>query len=779
MKLFLKHIFRSVNRSPLQPLLILLTVVLSVSVGITAFRMRDLFADHAASEAQKDINAGDILISIRSDSRVRMLFCEDVQDIIGEENAVLGEYALTVFSEFEGETCLLSAAATDLVSADRYFGFEYVEYGRFTEATLDSSVVISESLSRMRNLHVGDTLTVSFLEQEQSYTVQAVARDSGLLWERDVLIPISGVIGIFADRVPPLAVIEDTFAPCNRLMIRVSDTAQMTAVFQSLSASPRFSDYHVELVRNDSRIDYNLLVQNVSITLLMLLLTVLCALLISTSLYLLRLQREGEYALFCSAGASRRHLWTLQILESVGYALLGGMGGITLAYPMMRAVDGFFVWESTPLSPRGFDIVFGFSFSLIFMTACTVYDLWRKRHLPLSVRLSHELQPTTEDSFSWRAVLTPSIIAIALLLSLFVIPRNLGYLPAVGACLALIRLLYVISPYALRALSRVLQNCLERKKRVWASGLLAVKNLQNHKALRYTVRLLSVILALLITVLAIVTVVEDQQLLLSKFVTAEVLMVNAPEDAVKELQEDPAVEGVVSFDVLSGVRLPNGYSAIVAMFSGDTADCFEERLVPSHLPTGDEAVISNGIAYLLNVGEGDRLELTVQGKLLSFVVASVEDIPANLIYLSRDAVSTSREMTAVKLRDGVDSLKERERIVGELELYGAVAMETEILFGTLPQSLHGFVRLLRWTISVSAVLALVGSGNILAAQYRLRRWERHLLRVSGMTRRQLLGMHATELLLIVALAVLLAVLFGGIICLILDVGVHSFGFSLL
>ena len=120
MKIFLKHILRTIRNAPFQSIIILLTVSLSVSVAVTAFRMNDVIRDHVDSITGVNTELGEAVITLRSDSQVRLLFEEDAEQVIGEKGTAFGEYVMTVFYEKEGQKKPVAASALDLEQADGY-----------------------------------------------------------------------------------------------------------------------------------------------------------------------------------------------------------------------------------------------------------------------------------------------------------------------------------------------------------------------------------------------------------------------------------------------------------------------------------------------------------------------------------------------------------------------------------------------------------------------------------------------------------------------------------
>ena len=303
MRLFFKHIFRTVLRAPVQPLLILLTVALSTAIAITAFRLPTMFSAQLHEKYGREAELGDLTVTLRGDSNVRMLFSEDAEAIVGEDGTVLGEFRLTGFyTDAEGGRSL-EISAVDLLQADAFYQFHYLEYGEFTTQNLRTSAVISETLSRELGIGVGETLSVRVLQEEYSFTVQAVAADAGLLTEAALLIPITSVTHALALRVPAIASLGDSFAPYTRLFVSLRDSADASDVLTRLSSSPAFEDKLVETTDAQAKIHSQEIIQSVSLWVPALLLLILTALLVGTSLRLQQSARSAEYGVFRACGA--------------------------------------------------------------------------------------------------------------------------------------------------------------------------------------------------------------------------------------------------------------------------------------------------------------------------------------------------------------------------------------------------------------------------------------------------------------------------------------------
>ena len=120
MRLFFKHLYRSVLRAPLQPLLILLTVIASTAIAVTAFRMPTMYAAHLAEMYGGRGALGDLTVTLRGDSNTRLLFAEDAEELLGDTGEVLGEFRLSGYMGEGSETRAVAVSAVDLLRADAF-----------------------------------------------------------------------------------------------------------------------------------------------------------------------------------------------------------------------------------------------------------------------------------------------------------------------------------------------------------------------------------------------------------------------------------------------------------------------------------------------------------------------------------------------------------------------------------------------------------------------------------------------------------------------------------
>ncbi len=775
MKYFCKHVLRTLAAFPLRPCLILLTVILSVATAVNAFCSESMFRDHIDKSAQRNARLGDILISVRGDSELRMLFSEDAEALAGEAAEVLGEYSLTAYLPTESSLGkLISISATDLVAADRYFQFDYTEYGSFTTQSIDRSLILSAAFAEAHGLHVGDALPLRIFNREVVYTVQAIAEPIGLLEERAALISIKGATRILAEEIPAVAVLGESFLPSNRLMLRAKDGIDVEALFHQLSQSEAFSEQTVELAANANQLSYVLFWQTTLSRLLALLVLVLCGILIGTCLHQLRRSRAGEIALFCSIGASRKHLWCLQLIENAVYALFGTLGGLLLAIPLVRNTGSLFAWNTTPLLLTPASIGFGFVFAFVLLLGFSLSPLFTRQK---EIHVGEA--PDSEETASLRFPPVIAISAAALLCFSLLCLRfsaEISIFFGVCALLACVCLVFTGTPYLLRLLARPPEARLSRMRRPLPVPTFACKNLKNHPSASHTTRLFAVLLMLLSTLTVCRTITENQIVLLQNAVGGDIIAANMSEKLEAELQSHPAIEETLRFQFSLDAVFAERYSTVALATSEKTSACLHPDILPERLPKAGEITISVGISRLTGAKVGDTITVSQEGVEHTLTVSEIQPLQGALIFLSEETLSGAG-MVCIDLSENATD-EERADLFNRMEADGVLLTDKNELLDTLPDTTSGFLKLLQRTMILSTAVSLVGIINLLAEQYRARSRERRILAQCGMTRAHIVAIYALELAVILVFSAVIAALGAGLLCLLIDHVLSAAGMAL-
>lgn len=771
MRIFFKHLLRTLLRAPIQPLLILLTVVASTAIAVTAFRLPFMFSSHLYDIYGREAELGDLTVTLRGDSDSRMLFSEDAETIVGEDGTVLGEFRLTGFYEGEDGSLALDLSAVDLTRADAFYQFHYLEYGEFTTQDLRSSAVISVSLADELGLSVGDAFTLRVLEAEYRFTVQAVAADEGLFTETDLLVPITSLTHALSVRVPAISALGDSFLPYTRLLIKANDTASVPAIAERLATSPAFSDKLVETTDAEGKIHSQELIQTVSLWIPALLLLILTALLVSTSLKLLQSGRSVEYGVFRACGATVGQLACLQIGESLVYALVGGTGGVLLSAPLLRVTSLAYHWQTEPLTTGTSGAVFGLLWAVVFMVGSALIHL-------CTVRRNEKRSGVSDGREAESARRGAGIVAFAVLtlsaLSLPIVPPTQRYLACIAVLLSLVWWSYLAVPTVLRGASWLGSRLLSHIKHPMPSLWLSLKNLRVSAPLFQVARLSVLLLSLLLTIVTCTTVLGRQSDQLEDFLVADTLVVNANETLEDLTAELDGIDATLRFAYFPKVGLESGSTVLGLSLAGDANACVHADMLPAKAPHAGEIAVSAGVASMEGVSVGDTLSVSVKGCRGDFTVTEIVDTNVSLVYFDAVALGMKNDTMCV-LTDGTH---DREALLSLVEPYGAAVMDADDIFGGLSKTMDGYLALLDDAFIAALAVTIVGVVNLLCEQSRARRGERAVLRLCGASPHGVLRVAACELILVFLFAVALSIPFAFVTCRLVDLGARSFGMTL-
>lgn len=771
MKVFFKHLLRTLLRAPVQPLLILLTVVASTAIAVTAFRLPFMFSSHLYEVYGREVELGDLTVLLRGDSDTRMLFSEDAEATVGEDGTVLGEFQLTGFYDGADGVRTLDLSAVDLTRADAFYQFHYLEYGEFTTQNLQSSTVISASLAGDLGLSVGDALTLRVLETEYTFVVQAVAADEGLLTETDLLVPITSLTHALSVRVPAIAALGDSFLPYTRLLIKANDPASLPAIAERLAASPSFSDKLVKTTDAEVKIHSQELIQTVSLWIPALLLLILTALLVATSLKLLQSGRRLEYGVFRACGATERQLASLQMGESLVYALIGGAGGVLLSAPLLRVTSLAYHWQTKPLTTGVSGAVFGLLWAVVFMVGSTLLHLHtvRRNEKRSGVRDGREVEPTRRGAGA-----AAFAVLILSALSIPIVPPTHRYLPCIAVLLSLVWCSYLAVSTALRGAAWLGTRLLSRNAHPLPSLWLSLKNLRVSAPLSQVARLSVLLFSLLLTIVTCTTVLARQSDQLEDFLVADTLVVNADETLEALTAELDGIDATLRFAYFSEVELDSGATVLGLSLAGDANACVHADMLPTKAPHAGEVAVSTGIASMEGVRVGDRLTVSVKGCRGDFTVSEIVDTNVSLVYFDAVALGMKNDTMCV-LTDGTH---DREALLSLVEPYGAAVMDADDIFGGLSKTMDGYLTLLDDAFIAALAVTLVGIVNLLCEQSRARREERAVLHLCGSTPHGVLRVAACELILIFLFAIALSIPLAFVMCRLVDLGARSFGMAL-
>lgn len=763
MRLLFKHLFRSIGRHPLQPLILILTVMLSVTFTASALTLRDAITEESEANIAAQYGSADLVVAQGSGSDSRFMLAERADALLGESCVTVGIFN-TVLSLSDGGESVF-AVASDLYTVGDVFDIRFSEYLGISEDSLSRSVLISRDLSDRLGLSLGDGLSVEILGVQGSFTVSGIS-EARYLGKYDVMLDTRAVMRALSQSSAFISAMGEDFLPSTTLYIDLSDEVTAGECISILSSDSDFSGKSftdVDGIRNSSLITDTLdFVISVSVALIIL----VSAAVTFACFYILSLKRTDENESLTLAGARPLVMNSMQYGEILLYWLVGTPLGILLSVPASR-LFGLAVGLSyaTPTLTVAGSLIAAFVMLVSVLLTATVFILTRgrrRREIPLG-RMS-------------LAALASSAVLFVLT---FTLDGEARLTVGVVSVLSLILLLLLSTPIITRKISSLASAALSKGGKVDGRGVRSapiyygLKNYLSVKVLHNTTRLVALLVAALISTGALVLASEGFMQLGEEMLDGDYAVLSPTERAYGRLSESE--NGSVMRVYQQSATYGEGKTLTV--LAADSPRAFNPVLEIESLPRGGGAVISSTCREQLSLDIGDAMTVMLGGAPLTLTVGAVADMGIPAVIIDSEHFGIGYNMLLVKADGGRE-----EAMLSELSAVAAGEMSAVVEVSELIKS---HTELLEIYISAAYVLlfalilfATVGLADNLSESYRQRRGDFELFRLAGASRRAIVGVKLTEVLLSLLLGALVGILFSLPTLLSLNEAAHSLNFDL-
>lgn len=717
MKLFYKHLFTSIRRRFTQPLVLILTILLSVTVTAIAFSLSDSLKNEIALRSEATYGSADLLVKTQGDAESRFLFAEDAKAVLGDGCHVVGLYELPLLI---GDHTVIGAA-TDLVDFSGVFSLPLSESMPITKDMLGEVVVISRDLADKEGLSLNDTLHVTLLNRSFVYTVAGIS-DTPPAGDFDLLLDIGAVTGALAGDSPFLSALGDRFRPAGTLYIDLGSHYTLEEAQALLAAAPQLSGKDIIDVASNIAAQSAIQWIDYLVIVLVLLTAVLSGAVTFCCFHILAISRSEENAVFLAAGASQRQLDLAQYAEILVYVAIGAPLGLLFTAPAMR----LFTWLA------------GFTYSNGVLSA-------DKLMLAVLVQLIVALLTVTLFLFmrgktaGRRPRLVLTIIATAMLplltLALFLVPISWRFLVGVCACAVLFLLLFILVPPAMRALLHKITRWQERRlikrKRLTAPALYyATRNAESIPLLQNSARLLAMLLSTML-IASLVLFGSFGLLNTAKHLFGgEYTVIGATERCHERIDALESVSDTHSvYFATHTVNHKDPFSVLAA----EDLTALSPELSLLKLPQNNEVAISREIALRLNLSVGSTLTLQVGERNLTLTVSEI--VPAGIAILVFDSSyhGIPYNMLLVSGKEHIPASQLRQELTAATSSELAGVMPTETLLNIKVESTMLYIGITIALLIVILLFAAIGMLDNLLQSYRSRREEFSLFATSGMS----------------------------------------------
>ena len=778
MKLFFRHILRSIKKSPLQPIIILFTLIVSVATFITASKLAINVYKENLHYKNVDNYTCDITVKLSKSDDVRILFPDDAKSIVGSDGKVQGEFGLTALVNKNERSELVGICATDFYTANDFFDLKFTEYGEITDKNLNDSIIISTKAANKFDLAVGDILTLHLLNMKFNLRVEAIGVASGLLSEATGIIHIGAISEALANANPAIAALGDSIVPYTALKIQINDKTRIDEFADKLSSDERFSEkLIIKEYENVGSTDFFNLTSLLMISVSAAIIIVISAVVISTSLDLLAKKRMKDSALFIISGADTRQLNGILYLECIIYSALAAFFGLLLSIPFCSGINAIFEWNVEDISFKAYDIPIALFSSPAIIIMTSFLHTRKTKKMSVSERISGQFENKIGSSGIKAPVIFLILFVIALIPAFF-ISAKYRYVFGFLSLPLLIGFVYTFMPHFVGWVSRAFICLAEKRKNIPPKTLLAIKNTSVSYPQKHTARLITVLVTLICAVFTCLGAITKQTDTLLNLVDCEYISLGANEKTDAIIENLDEVEDTFRLSLITQLVGDQGTGILGISASEEALDFLNSEASPKKIPIGDEIVITSGLAILGNTEIGDYINLRHETNSYSFKVIEILPSSANLVFLDAAHISEENELLCIKT-GAVQNSEEYKNLSNALEVRGSSIVDKDEILMPLTNRLLSYSTLLFYVINIAALATLLGIINVLFSSHIVRSRERAVYYTVGMTRKDIRLVGFLEILTVIFTALILVPLFSYTMALTLDVSLNSFGVDLL
>ena len=730
MKLLLKHIFRSIGKKPLQPIVIILTLALAMATSIFAFTIADTMEDELDASQMEKYGLAKFTISVGNTSDSRFLFADDVIDVINDEVLVVGCYELPLILEGTGNTAI--AVATEFDRVGDLFDISFEKYGKVTEGSVGDVAFISSDFAQEHQLDIGDTLAVEVMGYSKTYCIEGVSKHP-FLAASDVMVDISGLTRAFASNSLLFAAIGEDFKPCSKVYVN-ADPPELfkdsTAAISYLKQDPRFADKTFEELSHAERRQVNFPVLELIIKFAVALAALLSGVVVFCCFYILANERTEENQTLAYSGAGPKLLGAMQYIEVMIYWAFGGSLGILAAIPVTKLMPYFVDFQYTTVSIHPESIL---KSAFIIFGVCILTTTF---FVVISRRIRRAGATHATVPARWLFYLALAIGVLFVLL--YLLPADLRLVAFVFAIVVIIALTFYAIPFLINRIFKALEK---RIKKVQSPTFIALryalKNICSVKLLHNIARLCALIVIIILMVCLVFASVRVQIENYENIFNADYAVLNATDNCYQKTKTCPSAESVYRAYV---VQTDWGL-----FLSADDPSVYADWLQVDRQPTGDEAIISVGVAHAHDLKVGDTFCMTLAGVECEFVVSQIVRASSCFVAVNCEDMNIPYNTLLVDGKDGISSAE----LLGDLSQTTASELapisKIDSLLARFLDAIQMYMDAGMVLLVVFVTFSLIGMIDVFYESLRARREEFGLYLLAGMRRRDLRLMKIFEL----------------------------------
>ena len=740
MNLIAKHTLNSIRSKPFKTLIILLILVMSVIMTAFTYEMLSALGREEDIRNRSTFDNADIVIQLKNGSS-NIIAEKYFEDYLGEDDVISGYYILPFYNERKSAVW---GTATDFYDIDEIFGFSFLSFGEIKASEINSAVLVSSDYAEAYGLKVGDKITLTLFDEPISYTVSGIS-EYPLFGKYDVAVNMQSVINILTSKVSYLAVFDESDFLYSEAYIKLADPSRAEKLREELEDNA-YGDFSYMLQSELESYAFDQTILYFIFIVMALLVFSISSILTYSAFRIMLDGRKKQHDAFIMSGVGADRIVAGFTAEMAVYIVVSSVVGSLLSAGLIAIVKNVlnFTYTTIVLSWEG----------VLSAVCCEILIKKEKKY-----------------SFVLSAVMF-SIAVVDALLMMFLPVKYYCYC-AILSGIALIASAAIFLPVFI---TRCLPDIINKKKLEKGKTCFyyARKNLSAVSELKSVCAMLCVIITAVVGLTVCIMYGYKQYDMSQTFFDCDYIVSNiSAEDRaeIEDLEETASLSSFTKIDVRLG-------SKNAVFISIDDLSFISEEVELRDLPEGNQIVMSESVAKLNGISNGEKITLNVDEKDMEFVVTYNYTNLGYIVFFDNDYVKAGSESVIVRTTSGVSD-DYKDKLLRITEGKAAYVDEVDTILEKNYQRAGLFITAMSVFFWFNLAIAAVGVVNVVRASYYRRQNEFRAFSLCGMSSGEVAKLKAAEMLLLVICAAAVSLITSVAITLYINLSMKSFGYSLL
>lgn len=757
MNLIAKHTWNSIRSRRFQTLVVLFILIISMIMTSFTYEMLSALGREEDLRNRSTFDSADIVVRLKNGSS-SIIAEKYFADHLEQDDVISGYYILPFYNE---QKSAVWGTATDFYDIDEIFRFSFLSFGEIKASEINSAVLISSGYAVEHDLKVGDTITLTLFDEAVTYTVRGIS-EYPLFGKYDMAVNMQSVIRILTSKVSYLAVFDASDFLYSEAYIKLADPTRAQALRDELQENA-YGDFSYVLQSELESYAFDETILYFVFVVMALLIFSISSILTYSTFKIMLDGRKKQHDAFVLSGMGTDKIVAGFVCEMGGYVLVSSVVGSLFSGGLIAIVRRMLNFTYTTIA---------LSWGGVLVAVCCEMLIGAVVCFMLA-RNTRESLHKKEKKYSFIASAILFGLSAAAMLSMVFLPRRYYCYCAVLSSTAMLIAVAIFMPVFI---TRCLPKITHKKKleKGETAFYYARKNLSAVSELKNVCAMLCVIITAVVGLTVCIMYGYKQYDMSQTFFDCDYIVSNLSGEDRAAIENLTGTESVSTFTTID-VRLCDKNAMLISI---DDLSFLNKELKLMDLPKGNELIMSESVAKLHGIANGEEITLNVEGKDKNFVVIYNYTNLGYILFFDDAYVDAGSKSVIVRTASDVDDGYKDQllRITQGKAVYvdevGAILEKTFQRAGLFIAAISVFF----W---FNLAIATVGVVHVIRASYSRRQNEFRAFSLCGMSPREVTKLETAEIILLLICAATVSTITSIAMTLLIDLSMKAFGYSLL